>query len=619
MDKSRIAASRQHACEASFLHGKAQVHQNQAAEIPQCAPIWALPSNRHIKKISIGDRTQGGVVSGRRLVKGAWYCGPAFWQVFRGQIAMRIAGAILGLFMGNSIVCASAGAGHAQTLPSEATKRQPYIQVQSVHSDVAAPASQSKTAFPLKASANNRYLVDQNNVPFLMVGDSPQSMPANLSEADAAGYIANRQKYGINTLWISILCPYANVCSTGATTFDGIPPFTGSGDLSTPNPVYFQRVDAMVNFAAANGMAILLDPIDTSNWLDTLRANGIAKAFAYGEFLGKRYKTVPNIVWLHGNDFQSWQNASDDALVQAVARGIRSTDPDHIHTVELNYRTSGSLDDPSWAPLVELSAAYSYYPTYAQVLTEYNRKNFKPVFMVEANYEFESVPNTDGGSTQNLRRQEYWAMLSGAAGQLYGSFYTWRFAEGWKAHLDSPGVIQLVYMKDLFAPRKWYDLIPDQTHEVVVAGYDGLSGLVGKLSAYAENFSAFTAKLSTRIKRMTGLGSLPTNTYATAARTSDGSLVLAYLPSLRSITVDLSKLAGPTTARWYDPTSGEYVAAGDSPLTNLGKKEFTPPGKNAAGDSDWVLVLEASMAQSFAPTRVPANRAILPLPRTVSN
>ena len=543
-----------------------------------------MSDNRRTKKISIGGRTQGGVVSGRRLVKGARYCAPALWLVVRGHVATRIAGAILGLFVSNGIGCVLAGAGPVQSLPTKA-------------SNIAALAFQSKTAFPLKASANSRYLVDQNNVPFLMVGDSPQSLIANLPEADAATYIANRQRHGINTLWISVLCPAANVCSTGATTFDGIAPFTSTGDLSTPNPVYFQRVDAMVNIAAANGMAILLDPIDTSNWLDMLRANGISRAFAYGEFLGNRYKAVPNIIWLHGNDFQSWQNASDDALVQAVARGIRSTDQNHIHTVELNYLTSGSLDDPSWAPLVDLNAAYSYYPTYAQVLTEYNRKNFKPVLMVEANYEFESVPNTDGGSTQTLRRQEYWAMLSGAAGQLYGSFYTWRFADGWKTNLDTPGVIQLVYMKDLFAPRKWYDLIPDQTHEVVVAGYDGLSGLVGKLSGYAENFSSFAAKLSTRIKRITGLGSISTNTYVTAARTSDGSWVMAYLPSLRTITVDLSKLAGPTTARWYDPTSGDYVAAGDSPLLNRGKKEFTPPGKNVAGDSDWVLMLEASMAQ----------------------
>ena len=42
--------------------------------------------------------------------------------------------------------------------------------------------------------------------------------------------------------------------------------------------------------------------------------------------------------------------------------------------------------------------------------------------MEEANYEFEHNANTDGRSTANLRRQEYWTM--GATGQLYGSKYT---------------------------------------------------------------------------------------------------------------------------------------------------------------------------------------------------
>lgn len=81
---------------------------------------------------------------------------------------------------------------------------------------------------------------------------------------------------------------------------------------------------------------------------------------------------------MHGNDFQSWRDATDDALVQAVARGIRSADPNHIHTAELNFLTSGSLDDPSWAPLIELDAAYTYFPTYAQVLNEYKQPDAKP-------------------------------------------------------------------------------------------------------------------------------------------------------------------------------------------------------------------------------------------------
>jgi hypothetical protein len=88
-------------------------------------------------------------------------------------------------------------------------------------------------------------------------------------------------------------------------------------------------------------------------------------------------------------------------------------DKGHSHTIELNRLTSGSLHDATWAPLVELNAAYIYFPTYVQILTEYNWRDFKPVFLVEANYEFEHIIHTDGGSQENLRRQEYWTMLSG--------------------------------------------------------------------------------------------------------------------------------------------------------------------------------------------------------------
>lgn len=301
--------------------------------------------------------------------------------------------------------------------------------------------------------------------------------------------MANRQKYGINTLWINLLCNYSDGCNKNATTFDGIAPFLIADDLSTPNPAYFKRADDMINLAAEHDMLVILDPIETSSWLGVLRSNGLAKAFGYGQWLGNRYKMFSNIIWMHGNDFQSWKNTTDDKLVQAVARGIRSRDINHIHTVELNFLTSGSLDDPTWAPLIELNAAYTYFPTYVQVLTEYNRSNFKPVFMVEANYEFEHNPHTDGGSTQNLRRQEYWTMLSGATGQVYGSGYTWRLETGWEFKLDTPGVIQLSYMKKLFASRKWYDLMPDQTHTVLTAGYGSLPEYIGKFIAYIGNSS----------------------------------------------------------------------------------------------------------------------------------
>jgi hypothetical protein len=465
---------------------------------------------------------------------------------------------------------------------------------------LAAPTSSSGLIYPLKPSSNNRYLVDQLNNPFLLIGDSPQHLITSLSLEQAAAYMANRQRYGINALWVDLLCIFTEAsCNKEAKTFDGIEPFLHPEDISTPNPAYFQRADDILRVAADHGMVVLLDPIETVSWLRVLRKNGVSKAFEYGKYLGNYFKDVPNIIWLHGNDFQSWRTATDDDLVQAVARGIRSVDTNHIHSVELNYETSGSLDDGSWAPLIELDAAYSYYPTYAQVLTEYNRKNFKPIFMVEANYEFESLETGSGGSAHNLRRQEYWAMLSGAAGQLYGSSHTWQLQKGWEVNLDTPGAIQLRYMRDLFASRKWFDLLPDQSHVVVTAGYDSLSCMIGERVAYiGRNRDSLLARTYGRIRKYWGIGSISNNTCSTTARSSDGSLVIIYMASSRTVTIDMSMLAGPTKASWYDPTTGQYEDAQGSPFTNHGSKKFTPPRPNKSGDLDWVLVLEASQGPS---------------------
>ena len=304
-------------------------------------------------------------------------------------------------------------------------------------------------AYPLEISADRRHLVDRRGRPFLIVGDSPQAIVGNLLPGDAATFVANRKRAGFNSLLVDLLCVKYTGCRDDATTIDGIEPFTTPGDLSTPNPKYFARADAIVRLAEKSGMAVFLDPIETGGWLGVLRANGAKKAYVFGQYVGRRYKRFADIVWWHGNDFQTWRNPSDDAVVLAVARGIRSVDPLHLQTVLLDYLHSGSLDDSRWRPLIQLDSAYTYLPTYAEVLKEYDRPNHMPVFMGEAGYEFEQ--NTSAispGTPENLRRQEYWSILAGASGQFYGNHYTWQFAEGWKEHLDTPGSEQVPLSRD---------------------------------------------------------------------------------------------------------------------------------------------------------------------------
>jgi hypothetical protein len=427
----------------------------------------------------------------------------------------------------------------------------------------ATPLPTSPPAFPLKAGPTGRYLVDGKGRPFLVVGDSPQALIANLSETQARHFFADREATGFNSVWINLLCDtYTGGRSDGA-TYDGIKPFRRPGELSDPNPAYFARAEDMIRLAARHRLAVFLDPIETGGWLDVLRRNGVSGDYAYGRYLGRIFRRYANIVWLNGNDFQTWRRPADDALVLAVARGIRSENPDQLQTVELNFVSSSSLDDPMWKGIIGLDAAYTYAPTYAEVLKGYGDHPHVPVLMVEANYEGEHAYT----GPETLRRQEYWSILSGATGQFYGNRFTWQFLPGWPAYVDSIGSQQMTFVTNLFSHRRWFDLVPDSAHRLVVSGYGTFSDS----------------------------GDVNGSDYVAAARTPDGRLAIAYLPDDRPIGVDMTRMAGPRVgAQWYDPTSGRYTKIPGSPFARSGRRRFTAPATNHAGDGDWVLVLTST-------------------------
>ena len=78
-------------------------------------------------------------------------------------------------------------------------------------------------------------------------------------------------------------------------------------------------------------------------------------------------------------------------------------------------------------------------------------------------------------------------------------------------------------------------------------------------------------------------------------RTADGALVITYMPTARAVTVDMSRLAAPATARWFDPTTGAYAPIAGSPFANAGMRTFTPAAtKHGDGFDDWILLLETT-------------------------
>jgi hypothetical protein len=424
-------------------------------------------------------------------------------------------------------------------------------------------------------------------VAFLIVADAPQSLIANLSDSQIQAYFADRKLHGFNAAMVMLLCSDSVSCKKDGAMYDGVRPFLAGNspldyDLSAPNPAYFARVDRILGMAAANGIVVFLDPIETSGWLKTLEHNGPTKAFKFGSYIGSRYSRFGNIMWMNGNDFQSWRtNRYHNELIRQVMAGIAQADKNHLQTIELDFLRSYSSEDRLLAPYLGINGVYTYYETYDSIL-QASRDAKMPVVLLEANYEFEhNGSNTDGGSLSNLRRQEYWTLLSGGAGHIYGNRYTWTSSWVQKGNLVTPGVTQVQYSTALLVSLPWWNLIPDQQHQVVIAGY----------GTYRPNST-----------------SLSTADYCTTAWIPDGSAGLSYCPTKANLRVAMDRFKSAVNVRWFDPTNGTFVVVDGSPFQNRGSRNFSTPGFNADGSYDWVLVIE-SVSERKMSWRVPFSQS----------
>lgn len=469
-----------------------------------------------------------------------------------------------------------------------------------------------EVAFPLRASSDGRYLEDQNGAPFLIMGDSPQGIIASLTLNEVDTYLANRDSYGFNTLWINLLSREQTGGPQLGQTPDNIYPFntyltTGTDkhhyDISVPNDAYFTRASQIIDKALDHGMLVILDPMETMDHLQLLRNNGLAKARDYGRYLGSKF-TQPNIIWKHGNDFQTWGDLNDRTLVRTVGEGIRELDgTDTMQTVlgyaspsaalDFVYGKSGSGEnsgpaDPAWAPFVNISTIYTYGPSYDYVAPEFARaasytsssysRGRIPVYLAETYYDFEEmVPGRSNRPLKEFRWQQYWAMLSGAAGHTYGNYDSVYLDGNWGPKLDTPAAANFQRWSQFFKSYPWYNLLPDQS--LITAGADG-----GDWNR------------------------------ATASVTQDGSLGMVYIPNARTITINMARFNRQVTARWFNPVTGAYIALGT--FGNFGTQQFTPIGLgnhtetdwygNTETSNDWVLVLQTGDSDTQAPS-VPTN------------
>ncbi|RIK81671.1 hypothetical protein DCC62_01660 [candidate division KSB1 bacterium] len=418
---------------------------------------------------------------------------------------------------------------------------------------VAGQRNSADPVFPLKMSPDKRHLLDQNNNPFLINGDTPWSLIVKLTKVEVQEYLENRRTKGFNAVIVELIEHYFG----GPANAYGELPFTTPGDFSTPNENYFAHADWVINKAAETGMLVVLTPAylgymcGNQGWCQEMIANGPEKCRDYGRYVGKRYRNIPNLIWMHGGDSEAGQATEE---LRAMVAGIAEMDTVHLNTAHCDRQRS-ALDcyDEAW---LDISTTYSdCSQTPDRTLADYQRNRIMPFFYVEGTYE------NEGASAKCLRSQAYWSILGGSIGHFFGNNPIWFFGEGWQQALESEGARSMTHLGALFRSRAWHDLVPDYDHEVVIGGY----------------------------------GDVGTGSYLAAARTRDGNTAIAYLPEPRQFTVDMSQISGSKVkAWWFDPATGHASTNGELPAS--GNIDFTP---QSAGD--WVLVLDNAELNLPAP------------------
>jgi hypothetical protein len=414
-----------------------------------------------------------------------------------------------------------------------------------VFNELSPMASAAPPHYPLKISSNHRYLVDQDNVPFLLQGDSPWSLISAVTKFEAEQYLENRRALGFNTLMVNLVEHHFN----GPINREGEGPFTLPGDFSMPNEKYFSHADWVIKKAAEKGIQILLAPCYLGykgmdeGWYEEILSSGPEKCRSYGQFLGQRYRNFDNIIWLMGGDRDPGKAR---AQVHEIALGIREFDQRHLFSAHCEPEQA-PVDGYALETWLDINNSYTYKIVHQKLLADYNHIPIMPNFLIESTYEGEH-----NATPVQIRRQAYWAILCGASGQIMGNRPLWLFDPGWQSAMNATASHDMARLKALFNSRAWYDLIPDQDHQVAVGGVGEHNGL----------------------------------DYLAAARTADGSTIIMYMPNSRKVTVNMKNISGPKTqAWWFNPRNGKTISAGK--FATRGNRDFMPPD-----NEDWVLVLD---------------------------
>lgn len=423
----------------------------------------------------------------------------------------------------------------------------------------------------LKVSENKRFLVYEDNAPFIYLGDTAWELFHRLNREEAEFYLKNRAQKGFTVIQAVIIAERNGL--TEPNPYGNLPLI--DKDPAKPNPAYFEHVDYIVNLAEKLNLFIGMLPTWGRYWSYNDPAQVIfnpANARSFGQFLGKRYKDKP-IIWILGGD-HNIHLEKEREIIDAMALGLREGDEGR-HLITFHPRGPGFSSDyfhqATWLDFNMYQSSHGAHDhdngLYAE--HDYALSPPKPTLDGEPRYEtihagfyFSGMNYQDRFNDDDCRQAAYWSLLAGACGHTYGHNSIWQmYAPGrepafgpiipWNLALDHPGAFQMGLIRNLFESRPFQKLQP---YQAMIKDGPATGG----------------AKIR-------------------AALATDGSFVFIYSPYGEKFTIDKSVIkAKRTTEIWFDPRYG-FAYRLHTPDTG-GIQTYTPP--TSGKGSDWILIIE---------------------------
>jgi len=401
-----------------------------------------------------------------------------------------------------------------------------------------------------------------DGTPFFWLGDTVWELFHRYSRSDIDLLLETRASQGFNVIQAVCLAEENGLLAPNR---EGNLPLI---DLDPTRPDlkdggYWDLVDYAIDRAASLGLYVALLP----TWGDKiLKAWGqgpevfsAESAFVYGKFIGERYGSRGNIIWVAGGDRPTEDRAD---IFEAMALGMRAGEPvRRLMTFHPPgpHSSSEYFHDSEWLDLNMVQSGHGWFDTRSDLMVEadYNRLPTKPVLDGEPNYEnhrpFKAIfdlkdPSIPAFCDRDVRRASYSSVFAGGCGITYGCHAVWQgagpdyspvnFPIGtWQQSLRLPGAEQVRHLKSLMLCYPYFERIPDQS--LIVEG-------LGEGVATAR-----------------------------ACRDVDSSFAMVYLPTSRRCRLSMAT----QDASWFNPRSGDKTPA--EPIDGY----FEPPTSE-----DWVLV-----------------------------